>query len=176
MLNVNVDELLNQFSHDCYLSVVEAIIERTKVVNAPHKGLDQNSALVQSVQAIYDGDKIIITMNKYGEYLDQGRKAGGKLIPFNALYRWVLHNKIAYKDKRGRNRNQKGRFTKASPREVTYKIRMSIFRKGIKPRKFLAKATKDIEQLISLQTLPVQNIIQNALDKLENKDYKFFDI
>lgn len=141
---VNVDEVLEQFRKDIFDIVTENIINLAK--------LNINSELVKSVEVFTDNNTIDIRMNNYAIYLDRGRKALMKKIPFSVIYRWVLKNKIKFNDK--------------TYIQTAYMIRNSIFKKGIRPRNFLKVIQEDVERLVSFNIN--DRVISQFEDNLEN--------
>jgi len=141
---VNVDEVLEQFRKDIFDIVTENIINLAK--------LNINSELVKSVEVFTDNNTIDIRMNNYAIYLDKGRKALMKKIPFSVIYRWVLKNKIKFNDK--------------TYIQTAYMIRNSIYKKGIRPRNFLKVIQEDVERIVGFGINDA--IISQFEDNLEN--------
>lgn len=57
---------------------------------------DNTGRLSNSIQSTVEGDKLIISMEKYGEYVNNGaeRKAGRR-PPINAIKAWITKNGIS---------------------------------------------------------------------------------
>jgi len=136
---VNVDEIVEQFKNDVYEIVIENLVTLCK--------LKDDSSLVQSVEVFVDNNELSIKMNQYAFYLDSGRKPLANRVPFEAIHRWVLKNKI--------------RFDNKSSRQIAFIIRNSIYKKGIRPRKFLKSITRDVEQLLNF------NISNEVINQIE---------
>ena len=123
---------------------------------APHGGLRRNSALrkqllsseaVQVAQQRGAGGQfgsygLTIVAQDYLQWLDTGRKPGGKKVPIQALIQFVRQ--------RGLNRGKGGRFTgAASISSIAYAIQQSIFKHGIAGRHVLNPAWALGQQVLS---------------------------
>lgn len=115
--------------------------------NGPYGGLRKNSALrkqllsaaaVQVSQQRGAGGQfgnlgLQIIAQDYLQWLDTGRKPGGKKVPISALIKFVRQ--------RGLNRGKNGRFTgAASINSIAWAIQRSIWLHGIKGRHFIDPA------------------------------------
>jgi hypothetical protein len=96
-------------------------------------GLATNSDIVKSVTVTPNNNGIEILTENYAIYIDSGRRPLARRVPFNVILAWVKDRGIS--------------FTGKSDREVAYMIQTSIYRKGIRPRKFISTLQKDIERL-----------------------------
>lgn len=129
--------------------VARAIIgEMLRILeNGPYGGLRKNSALrkqllsagaVQISQQRGAGGKfgslgLQIIAQDYLQWLDTGRKPGGKKVPIEALLKWVRQ--------RGLNRGKNGRFTgAASINQIAWAVQRAIWLHGIKGRHFITPA------------------------------------
>jgi hypothetical protein len=146
---INIDELIDDLVVQLYIETIKTIKEKTL--------LTDDSRLIQSVEVTKSGNSLQIRMNDYAFYLDKGRKPNAPLVPFKALFQWVLRNRINIQGK--------------SQREVTFMIQRSIRKKGIRPRKFLKLVEQNLEDLGGF-------IIEEGLrDEIEKslKDLFIFD-
>jgi hypothetical protein len=131
------------------LDVGRAIcLEMVRILdNGPYGGLRKNSALrkqllsagaTQVAQQRGSGGKfgtygLTIVAQDYLQWLDTGRKPGGKKVPIEALIKFVKQ--------RGLNRGKNGRFTgAASINSIAWAIQRSIWLHGIKGRHFIEPA------------------------------------
>jgi hypothetical protein len=135
---------------DILLDVGRAIcLEMVRILDTqgPHGPLRRNSALrkqllsagaAQVAQQRGKGGRfgnlgLTIVAQDYLQWLDTGRKPGGKKVPIAALIKFVRQ--------RGLNRSKSGRFTGAdSINSIAYAIQISIWRHGIKGRHFIDPA------------------------------------
>lgn len=135
--------------------------------NGPHGGLRRNSALrkqllsdeaVQVAQQRGAGGQfgtygLTVVAQDYLQWLDTGRKPGGKKVPIQALIQFVKN--------RGLNRGKNGRFTgAASINSIAYAIQTAIYKHGIQGRHIISPAWALGQQVMS--TL----LDENALDAL----------
>lgn len=133
--------------------------------NGPHGSLRRNSALrkqllsseaVQVAQQRGAGGRfgtygLTIVAQDYLQWLDTGRKPGGKKVPIAALIQFVKNRQL--------NRGKNGRFTgAASISSIAYAIQTAIFKHGIAGRHVLNPAWALGQQV--LDTL----LNENALD------------
>ncbi|RZL14046.1 MAG: hypothetical protein EOO62_06500 [Hymenobacter sp.] len=115
--------------------------------NGPYGGLRKNSALrkqllsagaVQVAQQRGAGGRfgsygLTIVAQDYLQWLDSGRKPGGKKVPISALIQFVKNRQL--------NRGKNGRFTgEASINAIAWAIQTSIYKHGIKGRHFIDPA------------------------------------
>jgi hypothetical protein len=85
-----------------------------------------------------------IVASKVWEFIQQGRRAGGKLPPESAMLEWFKALGI--------------------PKGAWFPIRLSIARRGIKPRKIRDKALRDARPYISARSSQAaQYIAKNAI-------------
>jgi hypothetical protein len=142
------------------LDVGQAIcLEMVRILDTqgPYGGLRKNSALrkqllsagaVQVAQQRGAGGKfgtygLTIVAQDYLQWLDSGRKPGGKKVPIEALIKWVRQ--------RGLNRGKNGRFTgAASINAIAWAVQRSIWLHGVKGRHFIDPAWAVGSQLLSI--------------------------
>jgi hypothetical protein len=128
--------------------------------------LEDDSALVKSINVIVKPNSLEIEYADYGDYLDQGRKPGKKGIPISALVKWINQKK------------KKGLFQNFSTNEavqsLAFALQKSIKRKGIKARnwkeKSLAEAIKRMDK-VSNQLIDqyIDSLLSNLLDTIQIK-------
>jgi len=131
------------------LEVAHAILgEMVRILdNGPHGGLRKNSALrkqllsaaaAQVTQQRGAGGRfgtygLTLIAQDYLQWLDTGRKPGGKKVPIAALIQFVKNRQL--------NRGKNGRFTgAASINAIAYAIQNSIYKFGIQGRHFINPA------------------------------------
>ena len=63
--------------------------------NLQRNNNDNTGKLSNSIQATVEGDKLIITMEKYGKWVNDGHeRRGGKQPPIKAIQFWIAKNAI----------------------------------------------------------------------------------
>lgn len=63
--------------------------------NLQRNGNDNSGKLSNSIQATVEGDKLIITMEKYGRWVNDGAERGaGRKPPIKAIQFWIAKNAI----------------------------------------------------------------------------------
>lgn len=131
---LTLDKALDTVLSEVYAMTLQALLE---------VGISQNSDVVKSVEVKPEDGGIEVRINDYVKYIDSGRRPLAKRVPFKDLLNWVKRKNI--------------RFPGKTDREMAYMIQTSIYRKGIRPRKFLDSLQKDIQrvtgQLIETQVL-----------------------
>jgi hypothetical protein len=117
--------------------------------NLQRNGNDNTGRLSNSIQATVEGDKLIITMEKYGRWVNDGaERRGGKQPPIKAIQFWIAKNAITPRGgitakqlpwviargiaKRGQVRREAFPFIKPAVDEVLKKDLGGIFGKAIK--------------------------------------------
>ena len=117
--------------------------------NLQRNGNDNTGRLSNSIQATVEGDKLIITMEKYGRWVNDGaERRGGKQPPIKAIQFWIAKNAITPRGnitakqlpfviargiaKRGQVNRQAFPFIKPAVDEVLKKDLGGIFGKAIK--------------------------------------------
>ena len=102
----------------------QELIETTRAVLIS-KGVESNSDLVKSVDYKDEGDgAFTLLVNDYYEFVSKGRKPRARKVPISALIDFIKQNRI--RPNRGQSINQ-----------LAYAIQTSIFKSGIKPKKFV---------------------------------------
>ena len=102
-----------------------------------YKSLDYN------IENTETGIKVSFDMNDYGAYLDQGVSGTKKKYntpfsytnkkpPMQSLLEWIKVRRIRFRD-------DKGKFTKGSYKNIAFVIQRSIYEKGIKPSLFFTR-------------------------------------
>ena len=81
-----------------------------------------------SVHATNDGDLVLdITLNDYIEYIENGRRAGGKFPPMEAIIKWCKEKGIP------------------TDNSTIFLIRRAIAREGVEPRPIMAKVFQELD-------------------------------
>ncbi len=93
------------------------------------------SDLVKTSKFEYKDGEIIISMNDYAIYVNQGRRAGSKQPPQRAILRWILRNPTI-------NIPQG-----MTAEQLSFVIARSIGIKGIKAKPFLEQLNEDVVEL-----------------------------
>jgi len=121
-------------------SVVKESKDNLKKKSVTHK---LAKSIKYDVKMMRNSFAFSISMEDYGAYQDRGVSGTKKkyktpysytnLKPaFPPLYKWVKARKL-------KMRETNGRFAKGSQLKLAFKIRNSIFRRGIKPSHFMSK-------------------------------------
>ena len=80
-------------------------------------------------------DSLLIMMEDYGRYVQQGRKAGKKGPPIKSLIQWI-------KDRNLKGRDKKGRYI--TDKSFAFGIQKNISKFGIRPADFVYLSIEDI--------------------------------
>lgn len=88
----------------------------------------------------------------YGQFVERGRKAGGKRVPLNVLLQWVKARGLASGNK--------------EISKIAWAVQTSIHKKGIKAAPFVSDTLKEQQAHIRTQLMMAfENIIQiNVID------------
>lgn len=104
--------------------------------------------LINSVEVTWETDieqgqpLLVVTMEDYYYWIDQGRKPSLKYPPLDSIQKWVRAKPIIFRDVRGR-------FSQGSLKTRTFLIARSIKEKGFKGINFLTNAENAvINQLV----------------------------
>ncbi len=109
-----------------------------------HRFRKDSSGIVGNTKVSFNTDGVEIKTTKYAQFLDAGRKPGGKKVPISVLIAWVKRYRVG-----GRN-SRSGKFKKnVSVNSVAYAIQNAIHRNGIKARPFLTKTVAFAEQVVA---------------------------
>lgn len=100
--------------------------------------------------------------NDYAQWLDRGRRPGGKKVPISALVKFIKRRQLQQKIK-----GKRGRFL--SVNRLAFMIQASIHRKGIAPRNFLVPALQEGERVMQLY------IDRDLLDIVAKDIFEFYN-
>ena len=124
-------------------ALVKEFMITTAQAGRNHKLLPKGG-FVQSVavEPSYDGFKIKV--GEQAQYMDTGRKPGGKKVPIDALIAWIKRYRVGQRDKKT------GKFSKRkmSINSLAFAIQMAIYKRGIKSRRFIEETLKYAEDLV----------------------------
>ena len=104
---------------DIKRAILEDLEYDTKVIMET-QGL-VGTDVYKSINWTFDGSRFTMFANDYYQYIDSGRKAGGKRVPVESILTWIRKKNI-------RPRNE------MTINSLAYIIQRSINRKGIFPR------------------------------------------
>jgi hypothetical protein len=110
--------------------------------------------LMRSIEWRYKDDLWVLWANDYFKFLNDGRRPGTKKIPVYALIKWLKKRNIQPRKKMTYN-------------QLAYVISNSIYKIGIKPRKFgdpIINISSDILSEYIAETLSWQIVNQLATD------------
>lgn len=175
----NIQAILNEFAENVVrLARIELGARRkAKRSNGKtyYKVIDNTGTLRRSLdfeaKAMPNSFSLDISMEDYGEWVDQGRKKGKGAPPADIL-KWINSKPI-------RVRDANGSFVKATDekkKSLAYLINRKIKEKGIEPTNFLTtpfnlKFEKLPNELVEAYALDVEDFLNFTIDKL-NKKYK----
>jgi hypothetical protein len=165
------------------------MIYSQKFIDALHKSLEKNERfasglLWQSIKAPVKimGQKVVmeITMNDYWKYVNDGRKAGSKQPPQDAMLKHIANRGIGYVDMQNYYKNKKGlKVKRKTPlskdkalKTLSFLIGRKIKQKGIKPTHFADEViesslrlemekelSKSVGRLIKVE---ISNVVKNG--------------
>jgi hypothetical protein len=123
--------------------LVKQFMITTAQAGRNHKLLAKGG-FVQSVavEPSYDGFNIKVA--EQAQYMDSGRKPGGKKVPIAALIAWIKRYRVGQRDKKT------GKFKKRliSINSIAFAIQTAIYKKGIKPSPFIKDTLAFAEDLM----------------------------
>lgn len=113
---------------------------------------DLYNSIKVEVKEFTDSFQIIGKSLYYGQFVERGRKAGGKRVPLNVLLQWVKARGLASGNK--------------EISKIAWAVQTSIHKKGIKAAPFVADTLKEQQAHIRTQLMMAfENIIQiNVID------------
>jgi hypothetical protein len=116
-----------------------------------------SKTLVNSIKSNFEPSKMDfeISMEDYGKYVDQGRKAG-KYVPIEPLMKWI-------KDKGIKGRDKKGKFI--STESLAFAISASKKKFNIRPTNFI----KTSDELILTDKALIELFELLIVDKIESE-------
>lgn len=111
------------------------------------------------VEAGYDGFNIKV--GEQAQYMDSGRKPGGKKVPLDALIAWIKRYRVGQRDKKT------GKFKKrvVSINSTAFAIQTAIYKRGIKPRRFIKATLEYAEDL--MKSYIEETLIPDILTSVE---------
>jgi hypothetical protein len=109
-------------TYDVTKEILNEMIASTKQLMLYYKGL-QNSDLIESVEWTYRDNIFMLIANDYFQWVDSGRKPRARMVPIEALIRWIKKKNI--QPRYGQTINS-----------LAWAIRISIYKVGITPRPY----------------------------------------
>lgn len=140
--------------------LVKQFMITTAQVGRSHKLLAKGGfAESVSVEPSYDGFKIKVA--EHAQYMDAGRKPGAKKVPLDALIKWIKRYRVGQRDKKT------GKFRKrvVSINSIAFAIQMAIYKKGIKPRRFIKETLEYAEDL--MKSYIDETLIPDIITRME---------
>jgi len=120
-------------------------------------GNDNTGRLSNSITAIVEGTELIISMDEYGKWVNDGAERGaGRKPPIRAIERWIAKNGIT--PKQGITRKQ-----------LPFVIQMSIGKRGQTRRKAFPFIEPSIKTILSKD---LDGIFGKAIDTLAKQYFK----
>ncbi len=167
----NVKEILDEFG-ERVTRLAKINIGATRTVKGKKRRIDNSGRLRESlgygVEVFKNSFGFHIEMEKYGEFVDKGRKPG-KGIPPAELMKWIKSKPIRLRDLKT------GSFIKETPsrlNSLAFLINRKIKRHGIAATNFLsdpfsAEFKKLPDELIEAFGLDVDSFIEIALSNID---------
>ena len=112
-----------------YFKAIEGLMKQLKditVMTLKKSGVKENSNLAKSIQYVTNKDGVQMLAASYYPYVSAGRKANIKRVPIADLIQWIKQYNI--RPRPGQTINQ-----------LAYAIQQSIYKRGIKAKKFEEK-------------------------------------
>ena len=120
-------------------------------------GNDNTGQLSNSIVATVEGTELIISMDEYGKWVNDGAERGsGRKPPIRAIERWIAKNGIT--PKQGISRKQ-----------LPFVIQMSIGKRGQTRRKAFPFIEPAIETVLSKD---LDGIFGKAIDQISRQFFK----
>ena len=120
-------------------------------------GNDNTGRLSNSITATVEGTELIISMDEYGKWVNDGAERGaGRKPPIRAIERWIAKNGIT--PKQGISRKQ-----------LPFVIQMSIGKRGQTRRKAFPFIEPSIKTILSKD---LDGIFGKAIDTLAKQYFK----
>jgi hypothetical protein len=128
----------------------EQIISEVQII-MQQADVPSQSKLINSIDVEFESNAIRIIANDYYEYLSRGRRPLARKVPIQALLRWI----------RDYNIRPRGNM---STNQLAFAIQTSIYKNGIRGRKYVDKVNRAIQDLVA-EELEVQlaEVITNDL-------------
>lgn len=131
--------------------------------NSPRK-TRFNNALQKSIEVEWvtdfeQGDPLLVVkMEDYYYYVDQGRKPSSKYPPLDSIRRWIRQKPLLWRD-------EKGRFSRQSVDSKAFLVARSIKEKGYKGINFITKAEdKVLNKLVELGELAAAEFFEKKIN------------
>lgn len=142
MKDITLDRILQDFATDLYHAIIFQLEQPYIAANGKtYKGLNQTSALVNSVKVFVDADAgIEVIANDYFINIDKGRRPRVKRVPFNIIFKWIKEKGII-------PRSSNGQFKSMTRNQLAWVIQKSIYKNGIRARNIIDKVLLDIYHL-----------------------------
>ena len=116
-------------------------------------GNDNTGKLSDSITATVEGDQLIISMDEYGKWVNNGAERGsGKKPPIRAIERWILKDNIT----------PKGKIT---AKQLPFVIQAAIGKRGQTRRKAYPFIEPAIEAVFKSNLDPIFNKAIDAITK-----------
>lgn len=114
--------MANVITYDVDKELLNDLIAATKQLMLYYKEL-QNSNLIESVEWTYKDNFFILLANDYFQWVDSGRRPRARMVPIEALIKWI--KKKGIQPRYGQSINS-----------LAWAIRKSIYNVGIRPKPF----------------------------------------
>lgn len=140
--------------------LVKEFMITTAQAGRNHKLLAKGG-FVESVKVEPGYDGFTIKVAEQAQYMDAGRKPGGKKVPIDALIAWIKRYRVGQRDKKT------GKFKKRliSINSMAFAIQMAIYKKGIKSRPFIKSTLEYAEDL--MKSYIEETLIPDILTSVE---------
>lgn len=115
-----------------------------------------------------EGLKLEISYLDYFNYVNFGRKKGGKKVPIKALLKWIKVRGL-------RPRDEKGRFKKGSQMGLAFAIQTNIHKFGIRRASLFDKAYNSLEETLINPPLEMRTYYTQLYDAIGRDVENFID-
>jgi hypothetical protein len=105
---------------------------------------------IDDILVTIENEKIVIILPDHFQFIEKGRKVGGKLPPIKQIANWITQNKIQYPKE-------------MTLQQISFAIAKGISKNGIKARPFLKVLEIEIFEYI---TLYLDSEIQKKFNKI----------
>lgn len=155
--NNQFKELANVIK-EYYFSLLDA--------SGKHKIRRDKHGMFNETTVDFTTDGLQFNLPEYAQYLEAGRKAGGKKVPIQVLVKWLKRYRVISRSKKT------GRFTKVSEKSIistAFAIQRAIWKNGKKPRKAIESTLKFAEDIIEESLNVIAEDIISIIDFAINK-------
>jgi hypothetical protein len=111
-----------EIKYDVSKEIINEITAATKILMETYKL--GNTDLIKSIEWRYKDNMFILIANDYFQWVNSGRRPRARKVPVEALIKWIKKKNLAPSGKMTTN-------------QLAFAIQNSIYKAGIKARKFI---------------------------------------